>query len=193
METSEPTGANGHYKGWLKVMTWNVNGLRTRMPELKTLLEAQKPEVVAYQESMMEEVPYSLRGYKHIGLQGERTGEQGDNRWEGGIGMFVKAYLQAKVLPSSLGNRVLWVRLKGKKRAAVVIGVVYGPAKKQEKNVFWTQMELELKEVIQTDKVILMEDFNICLESQRSSLMWQALLVMEAQAKETHMATWDSG
>ncbi|HEX9774117.1 MAG TPA: exodeoxyribonuclease III [Actinomycetota bacterium] len=61
----------------MKVLTWNVNSLRTRLPRLLALLEREAPDVALIQEVKMleEEIPYdrlAAAGYSAL-VNGQRT------------------------------------------------------------------------------------------------------------------------
>jgi len=53
----------------LRIATWNVNSLRVRMPHLEEWLETQKPEVVALQETKMEDTVFPSEALKALGYE----------------------------------------------------------------------------------------------------------------------------
>jgi exodeoxyribonuclease III len=53
----------------VKVITWNVNSLRTRLPRLLGLLERESPDVVCLQETKVPDLDFSLSALSQAGYQ----------------------------------------------------------------------------------------------------------------------------
>jgi exodeoxyribonuclease-3 len=61
----------------LKIATWNVNSLRVRLPQLREWLQAQRPDIVALQETKVTDAEFpradvEAAGY-HVTFAGQKT------------------------------------------------------------------------------------------------------------------------
>jgi exodeoxyribonuclease-3 len=62
----------------MKIISWNINSLRLRLPLLAELVETQKPDVICLQEIKVEDALFPLQevqklGYKFIEFSGEKS------------------------------------------------------------------------------------------------------------------------
>lgn len=62
----------------LKLITWNINSVRLRLPNLKDLTEKHNPDVVALQETKCanDQFPHQAikdMGYEHIAINGQKS------------------------------------------------------------------------------------------------------------------------
>lgn len=63
----------------IKVATWNVNSLRTRMPLVLSWLEEQKPDVVCLQETKVEDHAFPVQELELAGYRAVYSGQKSYN------------------------------------------------------------------------------------------------------------------
>lgn len=61
----------------MKLITWNINSVRLRLPLLKKLCEAENPDIICLQETKVPDELFPLKeiqsfGYPHIAIWGEK-------------------------------------------------------------------------------------------------------------------------
>ena len=61
----------------MRIATWNVNSIRTRLPLLARFVEAEAPDVVCLQETKVDDATFPLDsvralGYPHVALNGQK-------------------------------------------------------------------------------------------------------------------------
>ena len=50
--------------GKQQILQWNLNGLRTRLPRLQSLVSELQPKIIAIQEHKMNDISFNfIRGY----------------------------------------------------------------------------------------------------------------------------------
>lgn len=62
----------------MKIATWNINSVRLRMPLLKHFVEAHQPDVIALQETKVQDIAFPLGdiislGYPHVRFIGQKS------------------------------------------------------------------------------------------------------------------------
>jgi exodeoxyribonuclease-3 len=66
--------------GWVRLATWNVNSVRTRLPRLLPWLTETKPDVLCLQETKIAADAFPSA---EVGDLGYATAVRGDGRWNG--------------------------------------------------------------------------------------------------------------
>ena len=61
----------------LKIATWNVNSIRTRIEQVKSWLEEVKPDVLCLQETKVNDPDFPLDVIEEIGYHPEYWGQKG--------------------------------------------------------------------------------------------------------------------
>ncbi len=62
----------------MKIATWNINSLRLRMNQLKNFADEHQPDVIALQETKVQDIAFPLGdcisiGYPHVRFSGEKS------------------------------------------------------------------------------------------------------------------------
>ena len=62
----------------MKIATWNINSLRLRLPLLKTFINIHQPDIIALQETKVQDSEFPLQailtlGYPHIVFSGQKS------------------------------------------------------------------------------------------------------------------------
>lgn len=63
----------------MKIVTWNVNSVRARMPRLQPWLEANRPDVVCLQETKVVDELFPSEPFEELGYNVERFGQKSYN------------------------------------------------------------------------------------------------------------------
>ncbi len=66
----------------LKIVSWNINSVRLRAPNVEGFVAAEKPDVVCLQETKCQDAEFPLKAFKDMGLghvvmRGQRGGHAG--------------------------------------------------------------------------------------------------------------------
>lgn len=69
-------------KSNLKVVSWNINSVRLRMPNIEAFIEAEAPDVICLQEIKCQtaefpEKAFKQAGFEHLSVNGQRGGHHG--------------------------------------------------------------------------------------------------------------------
>ena len=64
----------------LRLVTWNVNSLKARLPRVTEWLDAQRPEIVCLQETKMADAAFPHEVFEAMGY---RTAHHGQGQWNG--------------------------------------------------------------------------------------------------------------
>lgn len=71
----------------MKIVSWNINSLRLRLPLLKKFIEVANPDVICLQETKVADESFPLKGVKELGFEHiEFSGEKSYN----GVSIFSK-------------------------------------------------------------------------------------------------------
>ncbi|MEX2324249.1 MAG: exodeoxyribonuclease III [Nitriliruptoraceae bacterium] len=149
----------------MKLVTWNVNSIRARLPRVLELLAAHQPDVLCLQETKVDDAGFPA---DELAAAGYRAAIHGEGRWNG----------VAIVAPASVAIANVQRGLDGEPNPqearwleATVDGVrvasVYVPNGREphhpmyaEKLVFLSAMRERL-EVLATESAVVAGDFNI--------------------------------
>ncbi len=66
----------------LKIVSWNINSVRLRAPNVEAFVAAEKPDVVCLQETKCQDAEFPLKAFKEMGLghvvmRGQKGGHAG--------------------------------------------------------------------------------------------------------------------
>ncbi|MEE9380389.1 MAG: endonuclease/exonuclease/phosphatase family protein, partial [Hyphomonadaceae bacterium] len=66
----------------LKIVTWNINSVRLRAPNIASFVEAEQPDVICLQETKCQdgefpEKAFAEMGLPHLALNGQKGGHHG--------------------------------------------------------------------------------------------------------------------
>ena len=87
----------------MKIVTFNVNGVRARMDTLIQWLESTSPEVVALQEIKIQDVDFPRSAFETLGYNCYLNGQKSFN----GVAILTKgeAKLSSKILPGNYDDQ----------------------------------------------------------------------------------------
>ena len=83
----------------MKIVTFNVNGVRARIDTLIEWLKSSDPEVVALQEIKIQDIDFPLSNFEKLGYHCYLNGQKSFN----GVAILTKekAQLSTKILPGN--------------------------------------------------------------------------------------------
>lgn len=167
-----------------KIASWNLNSIRARLPLLLAFLEAHQPDVVALQETKVEDADFPKEALQSIGFHCLFSGQKCYN----GVALLARTPMQVldKALPSSLDPqcRLLSAALysepsnqaliEGSIRGLIQIINLYAPNgasltsdKYLYKLQWFSELHAYLQDVLQKEsQVIVLGDFNIAPEDR---------------------------
>ena len=66
----------------LRIVSWNINSVRLRAPNVEGFVAAEKPDVICLQETKCQDAEFPLKAFKDMGLghvvmRGQRGGHAG--------------------------------------------------------------------------------------------------------------------
>lgn len=66
----------------LKIVSWNINSVRLRMPNIEAFIAAESPDVICFQEIKCQnaefpEKAFRAAGFEHLAINGQRGGHHG--------------------------------------------------------------------------------------------------------------------
>ena len=149
------SAAEMHTK-WLRLATWNINGIKHKMEDIQHFVERYNIDVVAIQETQLRAHHFRLymNGYYSVEVRGERTAEKR------GIALLIKKGWTYRVVGRPHPN-FLFIRLTGNNtNAACLVACAYfGKKSAQAKG----EMLAEGRKLVASfphDHMIVMGDFN---------------------------------
>lgn len=154
----------------MKIASWNVNSLNVRLPHLLQWLDAAQPDVVALQETKLEDARFPHQALREAGYASVCTGQKTYN----GVAILARGREPADVLTDIPGyphehRRVIAATVDGVR--IVNLYVVNGEAVGSDKYAFklewlaavthWLQDELQAH-----PRMVVLGDFNIAPEDR---------------------------
>ena len=85
----------------MKLVTWNVNSIRQRLPRLLALLERHEPDVVCLQETKVEDAAFPTMEIAAAGYECATFGQRAYN----GVAILSRVGLDGRAGPASRGTR----------------------------------------------------------------------------------------
>lgn len=147
-----------------KIATWNVNSLRVRLPQVLEWLTQYQPDVLALQETKLEDQAFPRAEIEQAGYQVSFSGQKTYN----GVAILSKQ-VQTEVITlfpgtQDLQKRVLAVTTQGLR--IINLYVPNGESLASEKYLYKLNWLTELKAFLQAElqrypKTIVLGDFNI--------------------------------
>ena len=148
----------------MKVSTWNVNSIRVRMPHLVDWLKEDLPDVVALQETKVEDVAFPKEDIENLGYSAVFLGQKSYN----GVAFLIQKTDKPELIktPSFFDSqkRIIAIKLEG-----LIFINIYVPngssvgSEKYEYKLQWLSALIDwLKKTFsKNSKLVLMGDFNI--------------------------------
>ena len=155
--------------GPVRVATWNINGIRARLPYLLRWLAERKPDLVGLQKTRVPEAEFPTEALECAGYHAETYCRKG----EYGVGILSrnKPTVIRKGLPGQdqLGARLLTVEVDGLQFSSVY--APYGRVEGLTRKLAWLQSLREHVEAThyQSDQRVLCGDFNVVQEDRDDS------------------------
>ena len=151
------------------VATWNVNSLRVRLPHLKDWLAANPVDVIALQETKLEDANFPREEIESLGLQVAFSGQRTYN----GVALLAKGAL-ADVVPGIPGfddeqKRVLAATVGGVRVIDVYVpnGQSVGSDKYQYKLSWFEALRAYVAaELERHPRLVVLGDFNVAPEDR---------------------------
>ena len=153
----------------MRIATWNINGIRARLPYLLRWLAERKPDLVGLQKTRVPEAEFPTEELERAGYHAKtycRTGEYGV-----GILSRNKPTVIRKGLPDQdeLGARLLTVEVDGLQLSSVY--APYGQVEGLTRKLAWLRSLREHVEAThyESDQRVLCGDFNVVQEDRDDS------------------------
>lgn len=153
----------------MRIATWNVNGVRTRLPYLLRWLAERKPDLVALQKIRVPDTEFPTRALGSAGYHATAYCRKG----EYGVGILSHAEFAVvrKGLPGQddLGARLLTVEAGGLELSSVY--APYGRVEGLARKLAWLECLREHVETTHRRSAarVLCGDFNVVLEDRDTS------------------------
>ena len=149
----------------MKIVTFNVNGVRARMDTLLEWLKRTDPEVVALQEIKIQDIDFPKSEFEKIGYHCYLNGQKSFN----GVAILTKgeARLSSKILPgNSHDQQARFIEVYYKNKRFICIYLPNGNPKGTEKFVYKLEWMDRLNEYCKEalkyeEEVIILGDFNV--------------------------------
>jgi len=149
----------------MKIVTFNVNGVRARMDTLIEWLDDTNPEVVALQETKIQDLDFPITTFENLGYECYLSGQKSFN----GVAILTKgkAKLLSKVLPgNNVDQQARFIEVFFKKKRFICIYLPNGNPKNTEKFIYkleWMDRLIEYcTEALKSEEeIIVLGDFNV--------------------------------
>lgn len=153
----------------MRLVTWNVNSLRVRLPQLLAWLEREQPDVVCLQETKVVDADFPVEALRAAGYGAIFVGQKTYN----GIAILARRPMTevAVALPGAddVQKRFLAATIDGVRVANVYVpnGESVGSDKYAFKLAWLTSLEQYLKDELRTHaRLAIVGDFNIAPEDR---------------------------
>lgn len=107
----------------LRIVTWNVNSLKARLPRVEQWLSENGPEVICLQETKMKDSAFPAEVFNAMGYE---TAHHGQGQWNG-VAILSKVGLEDVVAgwdddgPEDTDARILWATCGGVRVASAYV------------------------------------------------------------------------
>ena len=110
----------------LKIISWNVNGIRARMPRIAEMLRSERPDMVCLQETRCPFRHFPHQRLEQLGYRAEHS----PGRRNGGVAILVRSDHRSPVAAAHSTAVTTWPKVVGWKPtcAGLTLGSVYVPA-----------------------------------------------------------------
>ena len=119
----------------MKIVTFNVNGVRARMDTLIEWLEDTNPEVVALQETKIQDLDFPSTTFENLGYECYLSGQKSFN----GVAILTKgkAKLLSKALPgNNADQQARFIEVFFKKKRGLCVSIYQMEIQKIQKSLF---------------------------------------------------------
>ena len=149
----------------MKIVTFNVNGVRARIETLIEWLKETNPDVVAFQEIKIQDDDFPKSAFERLGYNCYLNGQKSFN----GVAILTKgeASFSSKVLPGNIDDQqARFIEVYYKKKRFICIYLPNGNPKGTEKFVYkldWMDRLTEYckKALKSEEEIIVLGDFNV--------------------------------
>ena len=149
----------------MKIVTFNVNGVRARMDTLIEWLDSTSPDVVALQEIKIQDIDFPRSAFETLGYSCHLNGQKSFN----GVAILTKgeAKLSSKLLPGNCDDRqARFIEVYYRKKRFICIYLPNGNPKDTEKFSYKLEWMDRLNEYCSKalkseEEIIILGDFNV--------------------------------
>ena len=149
----------------MKIVTFNVNGVRARMDTLIEWLGSTSPDVVSPQEIKIQDIDFPRSAFETLGYSCHLNGQKSFN----GVAILTKgeAKLSSKVLPGNCDDRqARFIEVYYRKKRFICIYLPNGNPKDTEKFLYKLEWMDRLNEYCSKalkseEEIIILGDFNV--------------------------------
>jgi len=153
----------------LKIATWNVNSLQVRLPHVVSWLQTESPDVLALQETKIQDIHFPLSALTDLGYHVVYVGEKSYN----GVALLSKV-LPEEVLVEMPGFADPQRRFLAATIADVRVLNLYVPngqavgSDKYQYKLSWLSQLIQVvqQQLARYEQVVLLGDFNIAPEDR---------------------------
>ena len=175
----------------MKIVTFNVNGVRARMDSLIEWLESTSPDVVALQEIKIQDVDFPRSDFEALGYNCYTNGQKSFN----GVAILTKgeAILAKKILPGDDKDRqARFIEVYYRKTRFICIYLPNGNPKDTDKFLYKLEWMDRLndycrKALASEEEIIVLGDFNVIPQyndcNNHTQWMQDALFDSQVRAK----------
>ena len=183
----------------MKIATWNVNSLNVRMPHLKQWLAAAQPDIVALQETKLEDAKFPDTEIAALGYRCVFSGQKTYN----GVALLARHDMPADIVTDISGlddpQRRILIATVGDLRIAnlyVVNGQAVGSEKYAYKLDWLARVTRFLEGELRNDpRLVVMGDFNIAPEDRdvHDPVAWHEQILCSTPEREALRRLLDLG
>lgn len=152
----------------MKIATWNVNSVRSRLEHLAKYLSYASPDILCLQETKVEDALFPFREIEEMGYRALVSGQKSYN----GVALLAKTDLKEAVAgfprlgpdhPLNLQKRLISAESGGIRVASVYVpnGEEAGSEKFGYKLAFMEELLLWVRESLAAGPLVLCGDFNV--------------------------------
>lgn len=173
----------------MRIATWNINGLRARLPFILHWLNARKPDVVGLQELKMIDDKFPHDAFAEVGYQAVTHGQKSWN------GVAILSRTPAEVTQTGLpgeeefGSRLITATVEGLSFTTIYVpnGKTIDHADYGRKLQWLESLADHLKTAKPSGQpTVLCGDFNVCplgIDSWNEEMMFESIFHTEAERK----------
>jgi exodeoxyribonuclease-3 len=153
----------------MKIISWNVNSLRVRLPQVVKLLEDERPDVLALQETKLQDPEFPAEAFDAIGYRTVFSGQKTYN----GVALITRAEPEDLIteMPVMLdpNRRVIAATVDGVRVIDLYVpnGKAVGTDKYDYKLEWLGHLHAWLQdELTRHERLVVVGDFNIALDDR---------------------------
>ena len=128
VENSEYNFKNLNSRKGLSISLLNVNGLRSKLDDIKILLQSGNIDILCVNETKVDQ----HISQADLAISGYNLHRKDRNRHGGGVGIYCKDFININTLPhlSSEGIESIWIKISVKKSSPIFLCCAYRPPRK---------------------------------------------------------------